>query len=51
MTTEEEKQKIISQHMSELGKKAARKNKKKGSAYFKWVRAHGKKKANHKQDQ
>lgn len=28
--------------MSKLGKKAGAINKKKGSDYFKWVRAHGK---------
>jgi len=35
---------IISEYMSKLGKKGAAVNKKKGPAYFKWVRAHGKKK-------
>lgn len=39
------KQEIISEHMSKLGKKAGEVNKKKGSAYFKWVRSHGRKKA------
>ena len=39
MQTEEEKA-IISKHMSNLGKKAGKVNKKKGSAYFKWVRSH-----------
>lgn len=38
------KQEIISEHMSKLGKKAGEVNKKKGSAYFKWVRSHGQKK-------
>jgi len=37
-----EEQAIISKHMSDLGKKAGAVNKKKGSAYFKWVRSHGK---------
>lgn len=32
----------ISKYMSELGKKGGAKNKKKGSAYFKWVRSHSK---------
>lgn len=45
------KKEIISEHMSKLGKKAGEVNKKKGSAYFKWVRSHGKKKANQKQTQ
>lgn len=35
---------IISNYMSKLGKKAARVNKAKGSAYFKWIRSHGKQK-------
>lgn len=35
---------IISEHMSKLGKKGGATNKKKGSAYFKWVRSHNKKK-------
>jgi len=35
---------IISKYMSKLGKKAGITNKKKGSAYFKWVRSHGKQK-------
>ena len=30
--------------MSALGKKGGETNKKKGSAYFKWIRSHGKKK-------
>jgi len=35
----------VRKYMSELGKKSAAKNKRKGSAYFKWVRSHrGKKK-------
>lgn len=38
------KQEIISEHMSKLGKKAGEVNKKKGSAYFKWVRSHGRSK-------
>ena len=41
---EKTEKQIISEHMSKLGKKAAAINKKKGSAYFKWVRSHGKKK-------
>lgn len=40
-----DKKAIISEHMSKLGKKAGEVNKKKGSAYFKWVRSHGRKKA------
>lgn len=35
----------ISAYMSKLGKKAGAVNKQKGSAYFKWVRSHGKKKS------
>jgi hypothetical protein len=34
----------IRKYMSELGKKGAAKNKKKGSAYFRWVRSHGRQK-------
>ena len=41
---EKTEKQIISEHMSKLGKKGAAVNKKKGPAYFKWVRAHGKKK-------
>jgi hypothetical protein len=32
----------VRKYMSSLGKKSAAKNKKKGSAYFKWVRSHRK---------
>jgi hypothetical protein len=32
----------VRKYMSDLGKKAALKNKQKGSEYFKWVRSHGK---------
>ena len=38
------KEEIISEYMSKLGKKAGAINKKKGSAYFKMVRSHGKQK-------
>jgi len=41
----QDEQSVISKHMSELGKKAGAVNKKKGSAYFKWVRSHGKQKS------
>ena len=41
-----EEQAIISKHMSDLGKKAGAVNKRKGSSYFKWVRAHGRQKNN-----
>lgn len=41
MTDKLDKKTIISEHMSKLGKKAGEVNKKKGSAYFKWVRSHG----------
>ena len=34
----------VSKYMSDLGKKGGAKNKLKGSAYFKWVRSHGKQK-------
>lgn len=37
----ETKQKIISEYMSKLGKKAGEVNKKKGSAYFKKIRSYG----------
>jgi len=37
-----EEQETISKYMSSLGKRAGEVNKKKGSAYFKWVRSHGK---------
>jgi hypothetical protein len=48
MDSNEEQQSIIKTHFKELGKKAAEVNKKKGSEYFKWVRSHGKKKADRK---
>lgn len=32
----------VRKYMSSLGKKSAAKNKKKGGAYFKWVRSHRK---------
>lgn len=32
----------VSKHMAELGKKGGATNKKKGKAYFQWVRSHGK---------
>lgn len=41
----EEKQSVISEYMSKLGKKGGQTNKEKGSEYFKWVRSHGKKKS------
>lgn len=40
---EEQLQKDLSAYFSELGKRAGEVNKKKGSAYFKWVRSLGKK--------
>lgn len=42
---EDKNKEIISKHMSALGKKAGAVNKRKGSAYFKWVRSHGKQKS------
>lgn len=42
MNTDEKR--VVSEYMSKLGKKAAEKNKEKGSEYFKWVRSHGKQK-------
>lgn len=45
-----DKDAIISEHMSKLGKKAGEVNKKKGSAYFKWVRSHGRMKQEDKPD-
>jgi len=42
-------QRAISKYMSELGHKGGLKNKNKGSAYFKWVRSHGKKKGQNEQ--
>lgn len=44
MNKSAEEQAVISKHMSSLGKKAGAVNKRKGSEYFKWVRAHGKQK-------
>jgi hypothetical protein len=41
--TPDEKE-AVRRYMSQLGKKSAAKNKKKGSAYFKWVRSHRKQK-------
>lgn len=48
MSSMKTEQEIISEHMSNLGKKAGAVNKKKGSAYFKWVRSHGKQKSQNK---
>jgi hypothetical protein len=39
--TEKQRKEVLRQHFSEMGKKGAETNKKKGSDFFRWVRMKG----------